>query len=49
MAFCRRGISHYYRKNYRDALDDLMRAQKLDADIPNIQTYVSMAKKKAKR
>ncbi len=47
MAFCRRGISHYYRKNFKDAVDDLLRAEKLDADIPNIQTYVAMARKKA--
>ena len=42
-----RGISHYYRKNYNDAVDDLTRAQKLDPEIPNIGTFVSMAKKKA--
>jgi len=46
MAFCRRGISHYYRKNFKEAVDDLLRAEKLDADIPNIQTYVAMARKK---
>ncbi|MEZ4238507.1 MAG: tetratricopeptide repeat protein [Myxococcota bacterium] len=49
MAFCRRGISHYYRKNYREAVDDLLRAERLDADIPNIQTFVSMARKKVRR
>ncbi|MBX2800046.1 MAG: tetratricopeptide repeat protein [Myxococcales bacterium] len=49
MAFCRRGISHYYRKNYPDALEDLLRAQRIQPDIPNIMTYVSMAKKKARR
>lgn len=48
MAFCRRGISHYYRKNYAEAVTDLLKAQKLDPDIPNIQTYISMAKKKSK-
>ncbi len=47
MAFCRRGISHYYRRNYRQALDDLNQAVKLDPEIPNIKTFVSMAKKKA--
>lgn len=46
MAFCRRGISHYYRKNYQDALNDLLKAQRIQPDIPNIMTYVSMAKKK---
>ncbi|MFT4625148.1 MAG: Flp pilus assembly protein TadD [Myxococcota bacterium] len=49
MAFCRRGISHYYRKNYPQAMDDLVRARKLDGDIPNIETYITMAKKKARR
>jgi tetratricopeptide (TPR) repeat protein len=49
MAHCRRGISHYYRKNYKEAVDDLLRAERLDPDIPNIQTYVSMARKKVKR
>jgi len=46
MAFCRRGISHYYKKNYKQALGDLNEAVRLDKDIPNIQTFVSMAKKK---
>ena len=48
MAFCRRGMSHYYRKNFKEAVDDLLRAERLDPDIPNIQTYVSMARKKVK-
>jgi tetratricopeptide (TPR) repeat protein len=45
-AYCRRGISHYYRKNYAEAVDDLNRALRLDPEIPNIQTYVTMARKK---
>lgn len=49
MAFCRRGISHYYRKNYQQAIEDLNRAEKLDKDIPNIGTYISMAKKKVRK
>ncbi|MCB9677360.1 MAG: tetratricopeptide repeat protein [Alphaproteobacteria bacterium] len=49
MAYCRRGISHYYRKHYQQALDDLNKAQKLDDDIPNIRTYIAMAKKKVKK
>ncbi len=48
MAFCRRGISHYYRKNYKEALRDLEKANSLDADIPNIASFISMAKRKAK-
>lgn len=47
-AYCRRGISHYYRKNYPQALKDLTEAQKLDANTPNITTYISMVKKKMK-
>lgn len=49
MAHCRRGISHYYRKNYDEALADLNKAQRLDPEIPNIATYVTMAKKRSKR
>ena len=48
MAFCRRGISHYYRKNYSEGLSDLTKARELDSDIPNIGTYISMAKKKTR-
>ena len=46
MAHCRRGISHYYRRNDRRALADLTRSQKLDPSIPNIKTYVAMARKR---
>jgi hypothetical protein len=46
MAFCRRGISHYYRKNYPDAVTDLEKAKKIDPEIANIGTYISMARKK---
>jgi len=49
MAYCRRGISHYYEHNYALALNDLHRALELDEDIPNIKTYMSMAKKKSGR
>lgn len=49
MAFCRRGISHYYRKNYKEAVDDLLKAERIDRDIPNIQTFVSMARKKLRK
>jgi Flp pilus assembly protein TadD len=49
MAYCRRGISHYYRKNFREAVEDLLQAEKLNSEIPNIQTYVAMARKKVKK
>jgi lipoprotein NlpI len=46
MARCRRGISHYYRKNYKQAYQDLQSAYRLDPEIPNIRKYVQMAMKK---
>jgi tetratricopeptide (TPR) repeat protein len=49
MAVCRRGISHYYRKNYPEALADLRKAESIDEDIPNIGTYITMAKKKSRK
>ncbi|MBX2800867.1 MAG: tetratricopeptide repeat protein [Myxococcales bacterium] len=49
MAFCRRGMCHYYRKNYPEALQDLEAAERLDAEIPNLMTYVAMARKRAGR
>ncbi len=49
MAWCRRGISHYYRKNHGPALQDLQRAFELNPEIPNIQTYLAMAKKRVGR
>ena len=48
IAHCKRGISHYHKRNYRVALADLTRAQKLDATIPNIRNYVNMARKRTK-
>ena len=49
MARCRRGISHYYRKNFRQACQDLQRALALDPEIPNIRKYVQMAQKKLEK
>jgi tetratricopeptide (TPR) repeat protein len=46
MAWCRRGISYYYRREYDAAVTDLTRAMKLNPDIPNISTYLSTAKRK---
>jgi len=42
MALCRRGISHHHRKQSTQALDDLKGAKSLDAEIPNIDRYISM-------
>ncbi len=49
LGFCRRGISHYSRKDYATAVADLNKAQELDPELANIKTYISMAKKKARR
>ena len=48
MAICRRGIGYYYKRQFPEALRDLEQAYKLDRSIPNIATYVIMAKKKVK-
>jgi hypothetical protein len=39
-------MSHYYRKNYKQALQDLDRAFSLDPEIPNIRKYMQMVSKK---
>ncbi|MCB9764676.1 MAG: tetratricopeptide repeat protein [Alphaproteobacteria bacterium] len=49
MARCRRGISYYYKKSYRQAFLDLQKAYTLDPEIPNIRKYVQMAIKKLER
>ncbi len=43
MARCRRGISHYYQQNHRQAYLDLQRAFNLDPEIPNIRRFVQLA------
>lgn len=45
MAWCRRGISHYYRGHRDLALEDLSRAKSIDPRIPNLDTYIAMARK----
>ena len=45
MARCRRGICHHYRKNHKQAFQDLQRAYSLNPEIPNIRKYVQMAVK----
>lgn len=49
LAWCRRGISHGFRDNHEQALEDLLRAKKLDPDIPNLETYLTTARSKAER
>ena len=48
MAYCRRGLAWYYRKKYTQAVDDLTQARTLDEELPNIDTLLGMAKKKAR-
>jgi len=45
MAWCKRGISHHYRKNSKQAFQDLQRAQTLNAEIPNLRQYIKMVRK----
>lgn len=47
LAWCRRGITRYHQKQYREAVADLAHAKTLDPEIPNIDMYIRMAKKKA--
>ena len=49
MAHCRRGLAWYYRKKYTEAVDDLTQAKALDESLPNIDTLLDMATKKARR
>jgi tetratricopeptide (TPR) repeat protein len=46
MAWCRRGLSHAYRGHHDLACRDLLQAKKLDADIPNLDTHLAMARRK---
>lgn len=47
MAWCRRGLSHSYRGNHAQALDDLQHAKRLDPDLPNIDTFIALERKKS--
>jgi tetratricopeptide (TPR) repeat protein len=49
MAWCRRGLSHAYRGHDDRAVRDLLRAKQLDPDIPNLDTHLAMARRKASR
>jgi Flp pilus assembly protein TadD len=46
MAFSRRGISHYHRRQYAEAHNDLTQASKRDSSIPGLQRYIQMAGRK---
>ena len=46
MAFSRRGISYYHRRQYAEAHNDLREAAKRDDSIPGLQRYIQMASRK---
>ena len=46
MAWCRRGLSAYYRRDYTGAVENLERAKSLDPEFANIDTLLSMVRKK---
>jgi len=48
MALMRRGMSQFYRKEYRLALDDLQRASQLDPDIPMLRSYLTRAERRVR-
>jgi Flp pilus assembly protein TadD len=47
MAWCRRGVSHANRGHPEQAQRDLLQAKKLDPDIPNLDSHLALAKRKA--
>ncbi len=47
MGLSRRGMSHYYKRNYVDAVKDLERSRRLDPTIPGVDTHLARARKKA--
>jgi hypothetical protein len=49
MAFSRRGISHYHRRMYAEAHNDLTEAEKRDPSIPGLQRYIQMTSRKLKK
>jgi len=46
MARFRRGVTHFYQSNHRQAFLDLQRAYNLDPEIPNIRRFVQLAVRK---
>jgi len=49
MAFSRRGISHYHRRMFAEAHNDLTEAEKRDPSIPGLQRYIQMTSRKLKK
>jgi tetratricopeptide (TPR) repeat protein len=46
LSLARRGMAHYYRKQFNAAVEDLERAKKLDPSLPHVDTYLSRARRK---
>ena len=49
MAFSRRGISHYHRKMFAEAHNDLLEAERQDPSIPGLQRYIQVTSRKLKK
>ena len=49
LTLCRRGICHHHRKRPESAVDDLVLAQRIDPEIPNIDRYIRMVRPNRRR
>ena len=45
-AWLRRGLSKYFSDDFDGAHADLLEAQRLDSELPNLGTYIQMAERK---
>ncbi len=45
-AWCRRGLSYYYQKNYKQAYLDLFRAYDIKPDLPKIKNFLKLVRNK---
>ena len=45
-AWCRRGLSYYYQKNYKKAYLDLFRAYDIKPDLPKIKNFLKLVRNK---
>ena len=47
-AYCRRGLSYYYLKNYKVAFHDLYKAYDINPDLPKIRSFLKLVQNKIK-
>ena len=47
-AYCRRGLSYYYLKNYKVAFHDLYKAYDINPDLPKIRSFLKLVQSKIK-